>query len=88
MSIHAEIPTTDEIVHTVTRIVAEVLSVEAAQLRTDRDLREAGADSVKVLRLIARIEREYDIELEDSDVFGVSSIDDIATVVRSGLEAR
>ncbi|MCF7548541.1 acyl carrier protein [Pseudonocardia sp. WMMC193] len=79
----------DSLTETVRAIVGEVLSVPAADLPTDTDLREVeGADSIKVLRLIARIEREYDVELEDEDVFGVSSIAEIADVVRKALETR
>ena len=77
----------DRITETVRTIVAEVLAVPAAELAVDTDLREVeGADSIKVLRLVARIEREYDVELEDSDVFGVSSISEIADVVRKALD--
>jgi acyl carrier protein len=77
---------TDQITETVRGIVAEVLDTPAAELSLDTDLREVeGADSIKVLRLIARIEREYDVELEDEDVFGVSSIAEIAEVVRKAL---
>lgn len=77
----------DEITDTVRSLVSEVLGVSAAELAVDTDLRGVeGADSVRVLRLIARIEREYDVELEDSDVFGVSSIAEIAEVVRKALD--
>jgi acyl carrier protein len=76
----------DQITETVRGIVAEVLAVPVGSLSVDTDLREVeGADSIKVLRLIARIEREYDVELEDSDVFGVSTIGEVAGVVRKAL---
>ncbi|GAA4558391.1 acyl carrier protein [Pseudonocardia xishanensis] len=76
----------DQITDTVRAVVADVLSVPADQLSVDTDLRDVeGADSIKVLRLIARIEREYDVELEDSDVFGVSTIAEVADVVRRAL---
>jgi acyl carrier protein len=77
----------DQITDSVRAIVADVLSVPADELSTDSDLREVeGADSIKVLRLIARIEREYDVELEDEDVFGVSTIAEVADVVRKALD--
>ena len=80
-------PTTDRITETVRAIVAEVLDTPAAELSPATDLREVeGADSIKVLRLIARIEREYDVELEDSDVFGVGTIAEVAEVVRKALD--
>jgi acyl carrier protein len=82
-------PTREQITATVTAIVADVLAVPAAALDTGTDLREVeGADSIKVLRLIARIEREYDVELEDADVFGVSTIADVTGVVEKALAAR
>ncbi|MBP2371815.1 acyl carrier protein [Pseudonocardia parietis] len=81
------LPTIDQITQAVRRIVAEVLAVPAPQLGTDTDLREVeGADSIKVLRLIARIEREYDVQLEDEDVFGVSTIAEIAGVLQKALK--
>ncbi|MCE0764852.1 acyl carrier protein [Pseudonocardia kujensis] len=81
------VPIADQITDIVRAIVAEVLAVPAGELATDTDLREVeGTDSIKVLRLIARIEREYDVELEDDDVFGVSTIADVAGVVRKALD--
>jgi acyl carrier protein len=83
------LPTHEQITASVTAIVAEVLAVPAAELSVDTDLREVeGADSIKVLRLIARIEREYDVELDDADVFGVSTITDVADVVRKAVAAQ
>ena len=82
-------PTREQITATVSAIVADVLAVPAATLDIGTDLRDVeGADSIKVLRLIARIEREYDVELEDADVFGVSTIADVTGVVEKALAAR
>jgi acyl carrier protein len=83
------LPTREQITATVTTIVADVLAVPATTLSPATDLREVeGADSIKVLRLIARIEREYDVELEDADVFGVSTVADVAGVVEKALAAQ
>lgn len=71
-----------EITAAVIEIVAGVLDTPAAELHEDSDLRGVeGADSIKVLRIIAKIEQRYDVELEDEDVFGVSTIAEIADVV-------
>ncbi len=76
-----------EITGSVVEIVAEVLGVAAADLRTDTDLRTVeGADSIKVLRIIAKIEQRYDIELEDEDVFGVSTVEQVSAVVSTALD--
>ncbi len=76
----------EQIVATVTGIVTEELGLGADSVAPSADLRSLqGADSVKVLRMIARIERHYDVELDDEDVFGLSSINDVALVVTGAL---
>jgi len=76
----------DEIVATVTAIAAAELGLPAASLRPDTDLRAIeGMDSVKVLRMIAKIEQAYDIELDDEVVFGLSSVAGTAGAVRQAL---
>ena len=45
----------------------------------------AGVDSVRVLRMIARIERTFDIELEDEDVFGMSTLAEVTAVVERSV---
>ncbi|MGK8504664.1 acyl carrier protein [Nocardia asiatica] len=78
--------TADDILRTVTDIAAAETGIPAADLRPDLDLRGmAGVDSVRVLRMVAKIERAYDIELEDQDVFGLSSLHDVVTVVSKAL---
>ncbi|PPK64914.1 acyl carrier protein [Actinokineospora auranticolor] len=78
-----------EITATVTGIAAAEIGVPAAELAPETDLRGVeGVDSVKVLRMIAKIEREFDIELEDEDVFGVSTVAEVAAVVEKALGAK
>jgi acyl carrier protein len=70
-------------------IVAGELGVHPAELHPDSDLRAVeGADSIKVLRIIAKIEQRYDVELEDEDVFGVSTVEQVAGVVAAALAAQ
>ncbi|HEY6495634.1 MAG TPA: acyl carrier protein [Trebonia sp.] len=84
------IPATDnEIVTTVTQIAAIELGVPAASLDPGTDLREIeGMDSVKVLRMIAKIEHAYDVELDDEVVFGLSTIAGTTEAVRAALAER
>ncbi|WP_462188678.1 MULTISPECIES: acyl carrier protein [unclassified Frankia] len=80
-------PSRAEIVSTVTAILARELGMPADALTPDLDLRAVeGADSVKVLVMISRIERTYDIEIEDEDVFTLSSINDVVRIVLAALE--
>lgn len=85
----AEIATLDDIITTLTGLAAAEFGRPAEELTPDLDLSTVeGADSVKVLRVIAKIERTYDIELEDDEVFGFKTIGDVAASVRSTLAER
>ncbi|WP_239334339.1 acyl carrier protein [Frankia sp. CiP3] len=76
----------EQIVATITGIVTEELGLTTGSVAPSTDLRSMqGADSVKVLRMIARIERHYDVELDDEDIFTLSSIHDVALVVAGAL---
>jgi acyl carrier protein len=78
--------TREEILPTVTEIVAKVFGLPIEELSPELDLRQIeGVDSVKVLRAVATIEQRYDIELEDEDVFTLKSIDDLTTVIEKTL---
>ncbi len=81
------IPSRVEIVSTVTTILARALGIPADSLTPDLDVRTVeGADSVKVLLMISRVERTYDIEIDDEDVFTLSSINDVVRIVLAALE--
>lgn len=78
--------TADQITATVTEIMAGELGVPPERLEPDTDLRAVeGADSVKVLRTIAKIERTYDVELDDEVVFSFTRIADVVLVVEKLL---
>ncbi|MEV6060300.1 acyl carrier protein [Nocardia asteroides] len=76
----------DTILRTVTEIAISETGLPAADLTPDADLRAmAGVDSVRVLRMVARIERTFDIELDDADVFGMSTLAEVAAVVERAV---
>lgn len=80
------VTTLDEITATITEIVAAEINVAPGDLAADTELRAVeGVDSVKVLRTVAKIERQYHIELRDEDVFELSTIGQLATVVKNAL---
>lgn len=74
-------------IDTITTIVAAELGVPADSLRSDTDLRQVeGADSIKVLRMIAKIEQSYDVELEDEDIFAAHTIDEVVALVDAAVQ--
>jgi acyl carrier protein len=85
----AETKTKDDIISTVIELVATEFGRPVAELTPDLDLSSVeGADSVKVLRAIARIERTFDVELEDDQVFGFKTINNVADAVMELMAGR
>ena len=81
MTSSTAVPSAD-IVRTVTEVVAEILGRPVDGLSPDADLRGVeGADSIKVVRIIAKIEQAFDIELEDEEIFGVNTIGEVVALV-------
>lgn len=79
----------DDIVSRVTELVAEQLGRQSDGISADTDLRGIeGVDSVQTLRVIAKLEKEFNVMLEDDDVFGLSSINDLATIVEKTVANR
>jgi len=75
-----------EIVEHVRSIAAAETGLPVEQLTPELDLRKVeGVDSVKVLRVVARIERDYDVELSDEQVFAFTSVSDVADAVAEAL---
>jgi acyl carrier protein len=71
-----------DILTTIRGFVAEELALPAGDIGDDVPLRElAGADSVRMLRVVARIERRYNTEFEDEDVFKVRTLNELADLV-------
>ena len=75
----------ESVIETVTNLVAKELGDASSKIDPGTDLTSQGADSVKVLRVVAMIERMYDIELDDEDVFAFRTIRDVSDAVLLAL---
>lgn len=72
----------NEIGQTVRSMVSEELNIPLDDLQLDTNLRELqGVESIKVLRIVTKLERMYDIELDDETVFQVSTIQELADAI-------
>jgi acyl carrier protein len=77
-----------EILEQVRSVAAKETGIPIDELGPELDLRKVeGVDSVKVLRVVARIERDYDIELSDEQVFAFASVSDVADAVLEALRS-
>jgi acyl carrier protein len=74
----------DETMNTVIELVVKEFGASATDVTPDTDLTQLeGADSVKVLRVVAQIERLYDVELDDDMVFGCKTARQVAEGVQA-----
>jgi acyl carrier protein len=79
----------EDIIITVAEIAAAELAVPVNFLTPESDLHTmVGADSVKVVRMIARVEQVYGIELEDEVVFSLRTVADTADAIAEALREQ
>jgi acyl carrier protein len=79
----------EKLEETIRMAVCTELKLPVHRISNTTNLRELpGMDSVRVLRIIATIERAHDIELDDEVVFGVTTVDEIAAAIRELAPAR
>lgn len=79
----------EDIIATVTEIATTELGVPPGFLTPESDLHVmVGADSVKVVRMIARVEQIYGIELEDEVVFGLRTVADTADAIAAAVREQ
>lgn len=79
---------TGDLYRFVAATIARELKIDEVQLTPTLDLRSiAGIESIKVLRIICKVEQQYDVELEDDAVFRASTIQDIVDAVRNATTA-
>jgi acyl carrier protein len=62
-------------------IVADIAEVPVAQITPDSTLEELGVDSLNGLRIVAAMEKRYDISIPDEAIGKIRSIPDIIALV-------
>lgn len=78
-----------DVMEAITGLVIAAMGTNALVVDPDDDLTTTpGLDSVRVMRIIAAVERRYDIELEDEQVFSFRTIRNVADSVEAVLKER
>ncbi|MBC8375802.1 MAG: acyl carrier protein [FCB group bacterium] len=58
-------------------VAAELLKVEASRVQeTSRFVEDLGADSMQSIELVAALEEEFDIEMDEDAALGVKTVGD------------
>ena len=69
-------------------ILSEVLELSRNQLKDKKEtnfFKEFGVDSLLALEILARIEREFDIKIEDDEIPGLDNFKAILLLVNSKI---
>jgi len=79
----AETTSQDQIAAIATEYLATELKIDPSEIaRTDvlKDL--PGADSIKLLRVVSKLERRWDVEFDDESIFAASTVDELTVLVQ------
>jgi acyl carrier protein len=79
----------NDVTREVYRIVGETLRVPPEELRPDLLIRAIpNAESIKMLTVILKVERQFDIEIPDEATFGVATVGDFDELVQTLAAGR
>ena len=81
-----ETATREEIASVTAGYLAAELKIRTTDIAAADVLRDLpGADSMKMLRVVSKLERRWDVEFEDSEIFAVKTVDELVTLVQKGV---
>jgi len=79
-------PTRDQVAAVVRGLLSQELKIEPASIADDAILKELpGADSVRLVRVVSRLERHWDREFDDEQVFSLRRFDELVSLTLDGL---
>jgi len=72
----------------VKKIIVEQLSVDAASVTPEASfVDDLGADSLDIVELVMTMEEEFDLEIPDEDAEKIKSVSDVASYIKSKVQA-
>ena len=63
-------------------IVAEIAEVSADKISNDANLEELGVDSLDGLRIVAAVEKRFDVIIEEAQIGSIRTMADIVGLVK------
>jgi acyl carrier protein len=71
------------------KIVQTTLHLPDSEITSSTNLRDLpGVESIKILRIVASLEKKFDVRLDDEIVFNLSTIAELAEAVSKLVEER
>ncbi|GAA0639942.1 hypothetical protein GCM10010174_72590 [Kutzneria viridogrisea] len=82
----AESTTREQIASVTAEYLATELKISADGISGADVLRDLpGADSMKLLRVVSKLERQWDVEFEDEAIFAVKTVDELVALVEKSV---
>lgn len=82
----ANMVTAEEIFQKFRQILAKKLKMKENEINKDsRLMDDIGVDSVDFWEIIAKVEQEFGIDVEDSDVKGVNTVQDVVNILKEKI---
>lgn len=73
-----------EILQAIREIASKELGIPESDIEPDVELATLeNVDSVKILRVVARLERRLGVQIEDDDIFALQKISDLVGLLES-----
>jgi|HubBroStandDraft_5_1064220.scaffolds.fasta_scaffold166541_2 acyl carrier protein len=86
MTTSAAAPTRAQVAAVVREFLGQELKITPSDITDDAVLKELpGADSVRLVRVVSRLERHWDREFDDDQVFDLHKFDDLVGLTHSYL---
>ncbi|MFI6094833.1 acyl carrier protein [Lentzea sp. NPDC051213] len=83
---NTESTTRDQIASVTAGYLAAELKISAAGISGTDVLRDMpGADSMKMLRVVSKLEREWKVEFDDEEIFAATTVDELITLVEKNV---
>ena len=71
---------------TLKKIIAEVLNVDADEIRPDTTfIDDLGADSLDVFQIIMGVEEEFDIEIDADNAESIVTVSDAVEAIKNAI---
>ncbi len=78
--------TTEEIFQKFRQILAKKLKMKENEINKDsRLMDDIGVDSVDFWEIIAKVEQEFGIDVEDNDVKSVNTVQDVVNILKGKI---
>jgi acyl carrier protein len=86
MTTPATAPTREQVAAVVREFLGHELKITPSDITDDAVLKELpGADSVRLVRVVSRLERHWDREFDDEQVFDLRKFDELVAMTLSYL---